>query len=102
MEQRTGVRPEPPHIRAGQELARQGHLLIAEEFGVTEIKSKGLIEKLGKLVASNILNVTDASDNKPMLPVRNLPHADVSDAEGLNPLGLLRRPKFRVTQAPAM
>ena len=81
------------------ELARQGHLLIAEEFGVTEAKTKGLIEKLGKLGANDILIVTDAVDNNLMLSARNLPHVDVSDVEGLNPLALLSRKKVLMTQA---
>lgn len=81
------------------ELARQGHLLIAEEFVVTAAKTKGLIEKLVKLGASDILIVTDAVDNNLMLSARNLPHVDVSDVEGLNPLALLSREKVLMTQA---
>jgi large subunit ribosomal protein L4 len=81
------------------ELARQGHLLIAEEFSVTAPKTKGLIEKLSKLGANDILIVTDAVDQNLMLSSRNLPHVAVSDVEGLNPLALLSREKVLMTQA---
>ena len=81
------------------ELARQGHLLVAEEFTVDAAKTKGLVEKLAKLGANDILIVTDAVDQKLMLSARNLPHVDVSDVEGLNPVALLSREKVLVTQA---
>ena len=83
------------------ELARQGHLLVAEEFTVDAIKTKGLLEKLGKLGAADALIVTDAVDKNLMLSARNLPHVDVSDVEGLNPVALLSREKVLMTQAAA-
>jgi len=81
------------------ELARQGHLMVAEEFSVTAPRTKGLIEKLGKLGARDILIVTDAVDQNLMLSARNLPHVEISDVEGLNPVALLSREKVLVTQA---
>ena len=81
------------------ELARQGHLLIAEEFTIDAPKTKGLIEKLAKLGSSDILIVTDAVDQNLMLSARNLPHVEVSDVEGLNPVALLAREKVLMTQA---
>jgi large subunit ribosomal protein L4 len=81
------------------ELARQGHLLIAEDFTVDAPKTKGLIEKLAKLGTRDLLIVTDAVDQNLMLSARNLPHVDVSDVEGLNPVALLSREKVLVTQA---
>jgi large subunit ribosomal protein L4 len=81
------------------ELARQGHLLIAEDFTVEQPKTKGLIEKLAKLGSSDILIVTDAVDKNLMLSARNLPHVEVSDVEGLNPVALLAREKVLMTQA---
>lgn len=81
------------------ELARQGHLVVAEEFKVDAPKTKGLAEKLAKLGANDILIVTDAVDQNLMLSARNLPRVDVSDVEGLNPVALLSREKVLVTQA---
>ena len=81
------------------ELARQGHLVVAEEFTVAAPKTKGLLEKLSKLGGTDLLIVTDAVDKNLMLSARNLPHVDVSDVEGLNPLALLSREKVLMTQA---
>lgn len=81
------------------ELARQGNLLVAEEFTVGAIKTKGLLEKLAKVGGNNILIVTDAVDKNLVLSARNLPHVDVSDVEGLNPVALLSREKVLMTQA---
>jgi large subunit ribosomal protein L4 len=81
------------------ELARQGHLLIAEEFTIDAPKTKGLVEKLAKLGSSDILIVTDAVDQNLMLSARNLPHVAISDVEGLNPVALLAREKVLMTQA---
>lgn len=81
------------------ELARQGHLLVAEEFTVGAPKTQGLVEKLGQLGASDLLIVTDAVDQNLMLSSRNLPHVDVVDVEGINPVSLLSREKVLVTQA---
>lgn len=81
------------------ELARQGHLVIAEDFIVDAPKTRGLIDKLAKLGSNNLLIVTDAVDKNLMLSARNLPHVDVSDVEGLNPVALLSREKVLLTQA---
>ena len=81
------------------ELARQGHLLIAEEFKVEAPKTKGLVAQLGKLGARDLLIVTDDVDQNLMLSARNLPHVEVSDVEGLNPVALLSREKVLMTQA---
>jgi large subunit ribosomal protein L4 len=81
------------------ELARQGHLLVAEEFKVDAPKTKGLVEKLSKFGANGYLIVTDAVEANLMLSARNLPNVDVSDVEGLNPVALLSREKVLVTQA---
>lgn len=81
------------------ELARQGHLIVADDFKVEAAKTKGLVETLGKLGANDILIVTDAVDQNLMLSARNLPHVDISDVEGLNPVALLSREKVLMTQA---
>jgi large subunit ribosomal protein L4 len=81
------------------ELARQGHLLVAEDFKVEQPKTKGLVEKLNQLKAGDILIVTDAVDKNLELSARNLPHVAVSDVASLNPVTLLAREKVLVTQA---
>jgi len=81
------------------ELARQGHLLVAEDFTVDAPKTKGLLQKLAGIGATDLLIVTDAVDQNLMLSARNLPHVEISDVEGLNPLALLSREKVLMTQA---
>ncbi|MGH8539949.1 MAG: 50S ribosomal protein L4 [Stenotrophobium sp.] len=79
------------------ELNRQGHLLIAETFTVEAPKTKGLLEKLTKLGASDILVVTGEVDQGLYLSARNLPHVAVCDVEALNPVALLRHEKVLMT-----
>jgi large subunit ribosomal protein L4 len=81
------------------ELARQGHLIVAEAFTVAAPKTKGLLEQLTRLGANDILIVTDAVDQNLVLSARNLPHVAVSDVEGLNPVALLSREKVLMTEA---
>lgn len=81
------------------ELARQGHLLIAEDFKVEAPKTKALAAQLARLGAQDLLIVTDNVDQNLMLSARNLPHVAVSDVESLNPLALLSRQKVLMTQA---
>src|SRR5687768_7047727 len=80
------------------ELARQGHLLVAEDFTLEQPKTKGLIEKLGKFGATDVLIVAENIDKNLMLSSRNLHGVDVSDVEGLDPLALLSREKVLMTQ----
>jgi large subunit ribosomal protein L4 len=83
------------------ELARQGHLLIADAFVVAEPKTKSLLQRLQSLGAQDILIVTDAMQDSLFLSARNLPKVDVCDVESLNPVVLLRHQKVLVT-APAV
>jgi large subunit ribosomal protein L4 len=79
------------------ELARQGHLLIAENFKVDATKTKGLVEKLSKFGGSDILVVTGEVDQNLYLSARNLPHVAICDVEALNPVALLRHKKVLMT-----
>ena len=81
------------------ELARRGDLLIADDFKVEQPKTKGLLQQLSKLDASDLLIITDNVDQNLMLSSRNLPHVDVTDVEGINPVSLLSRKKVLMTQA---
>ncbi|MCI0749474.1 MAG: 50S ribosomal protein L4 [Nevskiales bacterium] len=81
------------------ELARQGHLLVAEDFQMEAPKTRGLLEKLSQLNASDILIVTDSVDRNLQLSSRNLPHVDVTDLAGINPVSLLSREKVLMTSA---
>ena len=79
------------------ELTRQGHLVVAENFSVEAIKTKGLLAKLGQLGGNDILIVTGEVDQNLYLSARNLPHVAICDVEALNPVALLRHQKVLVT-----
>ena len=72
--------------------------IVIEDFSVDAPKTKGLIAKLVKLEASDVLIITEKVDQNLMLSSRNLPHVDVTDVEGINPVSLLSRKKVLMTQ----
>jgi large subunit ribosomal protein L4 len=79
------------------ELARQGHLVIAETFTVDAIKTKGLVAELEKLGTQDILIVTGELDKNLYLSSRNLHKVAVCDVEALNPVALLQHQKVLIT-----
>ena len=81
------------------ELARQGHLIVAENFTVGAPKTKGLLEQLQKVGGNDILIVTDAADTNLSLSARNLHTVDVCDVSHLNPVTLLAREKVLMTSS---
>ena len=72
------------------ELARQDRLVIVEDITVDAPKTKQLLGKLADLGVSKTLIVTETGDEKLYLSARNLPHVEVSDVAGLNPVNLVR------------
>ena len=81
------------------ELARKGHLVLADTFAVEAAKTSSLIEKLNKEVGGNdILLVTESVDKNLFLSARNLPKVAVCDVEALNPVALLRHEKVLITR----
>jgi large subunit ribosomal protein L4 len=81
------------------ELTRRGDLMVADDFTLAGPKTKGLLAKLGTLGSNDMLIVTENVDQNLYLSARNLPHVDVCDVEGLNPVSLLSRKKVLMTQA---
>ena len=72
------------------ELARQDRLVVVEDITVDAPKTKQLLGKLADLGVSRTLIVTETGDEKLYLSARNLPHVEVSDVAGLNPVNLVR------------
>ena len=72
------------------ELARQDRLVVVEDITVDAPKTKQLLGKLADLGVSKTLIVTETGDEKLYLSARNLPHVEVSDVAGLNPVNLVR------------
>lgn len=80
------------------ELARQNHLIVTDDFQVSGPKTKALLAQLTKLEMLDVLIITETVDKNLMLSSRNLPHVDVTDIEGINPVSLLSREKVLMTQ----
>lgn len=81
------------------ELARQERLVVVDSFAVDSAKTKALVEKLGALSLDNVLIVPDQADQNMYLAARNLPHVDVVEVAGLDPVSLIGFEKVLVTVA---
>jgi large subunit ribosomal protein L4 len=79
------------------ELARQNRLVVVEDITVDAPKTKQLMGKLADLGVSKTLIVTETGDEKLYLSARNLPHVEISDVAGLNPVNLVRYDHVVVT-----
>jgi len=79
------------------ELNRQQRLIIVEDITVDAPKTKQMAAKLADLGVSKTLIVTETGDEKLYLSARNLPHVEVSDVAGMNPVNLIRYDHVVVT-----
>lgn len=83
------------------ELVRQERLVVADEFALSEPRTKALVSKLGEMSLSNVLIVTTDVDENLFLAARNLPRVDVRDAGGIDPVSLIAFEKVLIT-VPAL
>ncbi len=81
------------------ELVRQDRLLVVDEFGVDEPKTRALVAKLADLGAPKALVVTQELDDKLALAARNLPHVAVVEASAVDPVSLVAAEKVVITKA---
>jgi large subunit ribosomal protein L4 len=79
------------------ELVRQDRLVITQEMLVDTPKTSALAEKLKAMALESVLIVTAEVSDALFLSARNLPHVDVRDAEGIDPVSLLSFEKVLVT-----
>lgn len=79
------------------ELVRQERLVVVDEFGVSEPRTKALTGKLDELGVRNALIVADQVDENLYLAARNLPKVDVRDAQGVDPVSLVGFEKVLIT-----
>lgn len=79
------------------ELVRQDRLVVVEELSVTAPKTKELLGKLGSLNLSDVLIVSDAVEENLYLAARNIPHVDVRDVQGTDPVSLIAYEKVLMT-----
>jgi large subunit ribosomal protein L4 len=79
------------------ELARQDRLVVVESFDVTAPKTKLLQQTLNALKLDNVLIVSDEISENLYLSSRNLPHVEVRDVNGADPVSLVRFDKVLIT-----
>ena len=81
------------------ELVRQERLVVVEEFAVESPKTKLMVSKLNELGTHNALIVADEVDQNIYLAARNIPHVDVRDVQGIDPVSLVAHEKVVMTVA---
>ncbi|MBF0271397.1 MAG: 50S ribosomal protein L4 [Magnetococcales bacterium] len=75
-------------------------LIVLKDFGLTQIKTKNLLEILTRLnAAKSVLIVLPEADAQVELSARNLPGVDVIRVEGVNVYDLLVHEKVLMTEA---
>jgi large subunit ribosomal protein L4 len=79
------------------QLVRTDRLVVAQDFSVTEPRTKLLVDKLKTLKLDSVLIVVEAQDDKLMLAARNLPFVDVITVAAVNPLSLAAHEKVLMT-----
>ena len=80
------------------ELVRQERLVVVENFGVEEPKTKALLNKLNALELKDVLIVTPEVDENLFLSARNLYKVDVRDVQGVDPVSLIAFEKVLMTK----
>ncbi len=81
------------------ELVRQERLVVVEEFAVESPKTKQFVAKLNELELDNALLITEDVEQNLYLASRNVPHVDIRDAAGVDPVSLVGFDKVLVTVA---
>ncbi len=79
------------------ELVRQDRLVVVADFAVEAPKTKELLGKLNGLGLTDVLIVSDDVDQNLYLAARNLPHVDVRDVQGSDPVSLIAYDKVLIT-----
>lgn len=79
------------------ELARQERLVVVEDLGIAEPKTREFAGRLDQLGGRDALVVIAEPNERLTLAGRNLPHADVVTTNGINPYSLLRHQRVVVS-----
>ncbi|WP_148861597.1 50S ribosomal protein L4 [Marinobacter fonticola] len=83
------------------ELVRQERLVVVDDVTVDSPKTKAFSAKLKDLGVSNALILADSVEQNLHLASRNIPHVDVRDVAGLDPVSLVAFENVVVT-VPAL
>ena len=79
--------------------AKSGSLVVVEDAKASEIKTKDLAAKFGKLGVQSALVVDGEFDNNFAMSARNLAHVGLVPVAGLNVYDILKRDKLVLTKA---
>lgn len=79
------------------ELARQGRLVVVDDFAVAQPKTKELCGKLGELGLNDVLIVTEEISENLQLSSRNLHRVEVSEVAAVDPVRLIGHEKVLMT-----
>lgn len=71
------------------ELNRLGRLMVVDSLDVAEPKTRQLVAKLAELQVAHPLIVTEEGSEALYLAARNLPHVQVRDVQGMDPVSLV-------------
>jgi large subunit ribosomal protein L4 len=80
------------------ELARTDRLLVTDAIELEAPKTRLLANQLKQWGLEKALIIVEATDEKLFLAARNLPHVEVVDVAGVNPLALAAYDKVLVTR----
>jgi large subunit ribosomal protein L4 len=83
------------------ELVRQERLVVVENFSMEAPKTKQFVAKMKELDLANALIVTEDVEANLYLAARNVPHVDVRDVAGVDPVSLVGFDKVVIT-VPAL
>lgn len=83
------------------ELVRQERLVVVDDMNVDSPKTKAFNAKLKDIGVTNALILSDNVEQNLHLASRNIPHVDVRDIAGLDPVSLVAFEKVVVT-VPAL
>lgn len=81
------------------ELVRQERLVVVEDLKLDQPKTKAFLAKMKEINVSNALIVSDEVEQNLYLSARNVPHIEVSDVAGVNPVNLVAYEKVVITVA---
>lgn len=83
------------------ELVRQERLVVVDELSVDQPKTKVFSAKLKEMGVTNALILSESVEENLHLASRNIPHIDVRDVAGLDPVSLVAHDNVVVT-VPAL
>ena len=81
------------------ELVRSDSLIIVEDFGLKDAKTKSMVGQLDKYKTNNVLLVGDIEDQNVILSARNIPNCETLLVSSLNPVSLVAHDKVVITSS---